>query len=118
MQPFELDSKKSATNRVAIHASPSQSKRSLPEDLDRAREGLKQLAIAQESKRAACQFREEERWLEENRDRFGGQWVALQGRRLLAAGPTAREVFSAVATEKIPPLVTLVESGDLPFGGW
>jgi len=64
------------------------------------------------------QFQEETQWLIENGNRFAGQWVAIQGRQLLAVGATARDVFQRVANEKTPPLVTLVESDDLPFTGW
>ena len=61
------------------------------------------------------------RWLHENREKFSGQWVALDGDRLIANGPTAKEVYSKAKTEGIDiPFVELVteeESG--PFtGGW
>ena len=61
------------------------------------------------------------RWLHENREKFSGQWVALDGDRLIASGPTAREVYSKAKAEGIAiPFVELVtgrESG--PFtGGW
>ena len=61
------------------------------------------------------------RWLDENGDKFAGQWVALDGDRLIASGATAKEVYSKAKTEgvEIPfvELVTLQE--DAPFtGGW
>jgi hypothetical protein len=61
------------------------------------------------------------RWLHENRDKYSGQWVALDGDRLIASGPTAKEVYSKAKAEGIEiPFVELVtgkESG--PFtGGW
>jgi hypothetical protein len=61
------------------------------------------------------------RWLHENRDKYSGQWVALDGDRLIANGPTAKEVYSKAKAEGIEiPFVELVteeESG--PFtGGW
>jgi len=34
------------------------------------------------------------RWLDENREKYSGQWVALDGDRLIANGPTAKEVYS------------------------
>lgn len=61
------------------------------------------------------------RWLHENRDRYSGQWVALDGDRLIANGPTAKEVYSKAKAEGIEiPFVELVtEEGSGPFtGGW
>ena len=61
------------------------------------------------------------RWLHENREKYAGQWVALNGDRLMASGPTAKEVYSKAKAEgvEIPfvELVTDTEPG--PFtGGW
>ena len=61
------------------------------------------------------------RWLHENRNKYLGQWVALDGDRFIASGSTAKEVYSKAKAEgvEIPfvELVTEAESG--PFtGGW
>ena len=61
------------------------------------------------------------RWLNDNRVKYLGQWVALDGDCLIASGSTAKEVYSKAKSEgvKIPfaELVTEGESG--PFtGGW
>ena len=61
------------------------------------------------------------RWLHKNREKYTGQWVALDGDRLIASGATAKEVYSKAKAEgvEIPfvELVTVNESG--PFtGGW
>lgn len=61
------------------------------------------------------------RWLDENREKYAGQWVALDGDRLIASGATAKEVYLKAKTEGVEiPFVELVtgqESG--PFtGGW
>jgi hypothetical protein len=61
------------------------------------------------------------RWLEENRKRYSGQWVALDGDRLIASGPTAKEVYSKAKSEGFEtPFVELVtEPEPSPFtGGW
>jgi len=69
-------------------------------------------------------FREQERfdreakWLSENRQRFAGQGIALDGDTLLASGPAAKDVFSRIAGHPGPPLVIRIESENLPFGGW
>jgi hypothetical protein len=59
----------------------------------------------------------ESAWLAANRDRYVGQWIALEGDELLAAASTAREVFAAVAGRATTPLVMLIES-PVPFAGW
>lgn len=61
------------------------------------------------------------RWLHENREKYSGQWVALDGDRLIASGSSAKDVYSIAKAEGVEiPFVELVtdrESG--PFtGGW
>ncbi len=63
----------------------------------------------------------EMRWLEEHRAQYAGQWIALDGARLLASGSTAREVYAAAHAQGVEaPFVDLVEpeSGDGFWGGW
>ena len=49
------------------------------------------------------------RWLHENREKYAGQWVALDGERLIASGPTAKEVYSEAKAEGVEvPFVELV----------
>jgi hypothetical protein len=61
------------------------------------------------------------RWLDDNREKYSGQWVALDGDRLVASGQTAREVYSRAKAEGVEtPFVELVtEPEPVPFtGGW
>jgi Family of unknown function (DUF5678) len=61
------------------------------------------------------------RWLHENREKYSGQWVALDGDRLIASGATAKEVYSKAKAEGVEiPFVELVtERESEPFtGGW
>ena len=60
------------------------------------------------------------RWLAEHRDEFAGQWVALDGDRLLSHGTNAQEVYEAARKSGVElPLMVQVESSDEPpFGGW
>lgn len=61
------------------------------------------------------------RWLNENREKYSGQWVALDGDRLIASGSTAKEVYSKAKAEGVEiPFVELVTEGESgPFtGGW
>ena len=89
-----------------------------------AGEAVKAQQAEQEKPKKQCRdssrFAQEMRWLAEHRAEFAGQWVALDGDRLLAAGPQAREVFEAARKTGVErPLVVQVEPPDaLPFGGW
>jgi len=48
-------------------------------------------------------------WLHENREKYSGQWVALDGDRLIASGPTAKEVYSKAKAGNVEvPFVELV----------
>lgn len=61
------------------------------------------------------------RWMHENREKYSGQWVALDGDRLIASGSTAKEVYSKAKAEGVKiPFVELVTEGESgPFtGGW
>lgn len=58
------------------------------------------------------------RWLSKNKQRYAGQWVALRGDCLLAAGENAKDVFAPFRGQQPPALVVHVEAEELPFGGW
>jgi len=61
------------------------------------------------------------RWLHENREKYSGQWVALNGDRLIANEPTAKEVYSKAKAEGVEiPFVELVTDPEpVPStGGW
>lgn len=61
------------------------------------------------------------RWLNKNRREYMGQWVALDGDRLIANGQTAKEVYSKSKAEGVKvPFVDLVQEEETaPFsGGW
>ncbi len=71
--------------------------------------------IVQDLERARLEFR----WLAENRGRYAGRWIALEGDRLLAVGDSAREVYTAIANHEGTPLVTRVEPVEQSyFAGW
>lgn len=61
------------------------------------------------------------KWLQENQEKYSGQWVALDGDRLIASGSTAKEVYSKAKAEGVEiPFVELVTTRESePFtGGW
>jgi len=41
-------------------------------------------------------------WIAEHRDEFAGQWVALDGDRLIKAGQSAKEVHDVARAEGVP----------------
>ncbi len=57
-------------------------------------------------------------WLASHREAYAGQWVALQGGRLLAAGPDAGDVFSKVRGLTPPAMAMRVDEEGLAFAGW
>ena len=60
------------------------------------------------------------KWLAEHRHEYAGQWVALDGDKLLSHGHNAREVFEAARSTgvKLPLFVHIEPADELPFGGW
>lgn len=61
------------------------------------------------------------RWLDNNRLKYLGLWVALDGDRLIASGQTAKDVYSKSKAEgvKIPFIDLVQEEENTPFsGGW
>jgi hypothetical protein len=56
-------------------------------------------------------------WLDENQEKYSGQWVALDGDHLIVSGPTAKEIYSKAKAEGIAiPFVELVTRREpVPF---
>lgn len=56
-------------------------------------------------------------WLSQHRAEYGGQWVALDGDRLIAHGPDVKAVFALAKADGADlPLITYIEPADaLPF---
>jgi hypothetical protein len=105
---------------VSAVGSPASSDEStaLDEYLCNAKAALEKVAKLGERAQKARNFQEEMKWLAENRHKFLGRWIALQGQKLLAEGSTAKEVFAKVADQKTPPLVVQIIEEELPFAGW
>lgn len=99
-------------------------KRLTPEERRELREALEREAVCVVVLPSAGvdndRWERKQRWLEKHRDEYQGQWVALEGDRLLASGRDGRAVYeSARAAGVRAPLVTRVEPRDaLPFAGW
>jgi len=59
-------------------------------------------------------------WLAQNKHKYLGQYVALNGDELLCFGTNGREVIKKARSlgVKNPLIVHIEEDEDLPFGGW
>jgi hypothetical protein len=54
-------------------------------------------------------------WIREHRQEYGGQWVALDGDRLIAQGLVSDDVFRAAEADGVRlPFVTYIEPADAP----
>ena len=63
--------------------------------------------------------REEMLWLAKESASYAGEWVALDGNRLVAHGPKLAAVSAAArAAGVVEPFFASVPDNDLPFGGW
>ena len=64
--------------------------------------------------------REEFLWLANESGPYAGQWVALEGNRLVAHGTELATVSAAARAAGVdrPLLTHLPPEGELPFGGW
>lgn len=62
----------------------------------------------------------ESAWVERHRDKYLGQWVALEGDTLIAHGGNAREVYLAARHAGIagPYIVHITPKSDAYVGGW
>ena len=62
----------------------------------------------------------EAEWLRKHRDEYAGQWVALDGERLIASGQDLKQVATTARRSGVPDaLMMRVEPNDtLPFAGF
>jgi hypothetical protein len=74
-------------------------KRLTPEERHKLRKALEREAVRAVASPSTDtdndRWEREQRWLDEHRDEYLWQWVALEGDRLLAHGPDGRAVYEA-----------------------
>lgn len=85
---------------------------------------MEKVSLVQPSPAEASKFREplpepdyepSARWIKEHRSEYGGQWVALDGDRLIVHSTDADAVFAAARQDgAYLPLVTFIEPADAP----
>ncbi|MEP7338793.1 MAG: DUF5678 domain-containing protein [Acidobacteriota bacterium] len=61
----------------------------------------------------------EKEWVKAHRQAYAGQWVALDGDRLVAASPNRMEISTAVKADggKLPLILRIPSPDDLPYVG-
>lgn len=73
-----------------------------------------------QTEKSALSCRLEYEWLRQHRHEHPGQYVALDGDRLIAHADSLREVYRLAreAGVKSPFTTRIASPDDLPFGGW
>ena len=75
--------------------------------------------LSGESAKPIDDGRAELEWLANESRHFAGEWVALDGNRLVAHGPKLAAVKAAAQAAGVSrPFFASVPDSDLPFGGW
>ena len=64
-------------------------------------------------------FQKSLEWARENRQEYDGQWVVLDGDKLIAHGADAKAVYAQAKAKGIEtPFLKRIKAEQLPFGGW
>lgn len=64
-------------------------------------------------------FRRALNWLAEHKEEFDGQWVVLDGDKLISHGKDAKSVYDEARAKGIEaPFLERVKAKILPWGGW
>lgn len=111
----DFDQQSAGIERLIHNRRPAMS---IENHLCRAPEVLAALVRLQRRSERDHGYRAAQLWLSENRHKWVGQWIALQGSRLIASGKTGKEVYARVLAEEPPALVIKIEDDSVPFGGW
>ena len=79
----------------------------------------RKLPLSWESAQQLDDCRAELDWLAKESRRYAGEWVALDGKRLVAHGPKLAPVKAAAQAAGVSqPFFASVPDDDPPFGGW
>src|SRR5262245_55881126 len=83
-------------------------------------QAAKQSEADADQKAAAVKRAQHMAWLKAHREEYAGQYVALDGDRMVGAGATIREAHEQARRQGVErPFLTHISSvNDAPFGGW
>lgn len=110
--PFELGRLDNRPNRIDVHADESSGRPFVPRVRDAGQPPATQLPLV-------AGPTPEQEWLQLHRDEYAGQWVVLDGHRLIAAGPDGKSLFRIAKEAGVKsPFLVFLEKDPLPFGGW
>jgi hypothetical protein len=64
-------------------------------------------------------FRKSLKWIDENREKYDGQFVVVENGELIAHGADAKALYAEARARGIKtPFVKRIRAKVLPFGGW
>lgn len=96
-----------------------------PPDREKVRDWIERESENESDKSSELDKRQERfrlsmKWIQENREKYDGQWVALDGETLLAHGADGKKVHAEAQAKGIKtPLMHRVSIKETqPFGGW
>jgi len=104
---------------AVVRALPPQDQRRLRQWLEEQEQKQISQSVNGETKPASHREREM-RWLSEHRGEYIGQWVALDGDRLVSHDEDLGKVFDAARAQGVKiPFTAFIEDPDQPsMGGW
>jgi hypothetical protein len=75
---------------------------------------------AEQLQREMAEYRSAKQWIAAHRAEYLGQWVALEGDRLISHGPDALQVDAAARAAGVaaPFVVRIVEEPKFFYSGW
>jgi hypothetical protein len=106
---------------AAIRALPPEDRRQLQEWLREQEQRDAEEELQAEKLRAELdEYRRAKQWLAAHRAEYLGQWVALEGDRLIAHGPDGRQVYdeAKAAGVEVPFIHHVVEEPEAFYPGW
>lgn len=108
----------SSTSKDRLTSWPRRPEVSLAAHIKGARAAVVELLEGQRRQERTKVYGQALEWIARNRQRYTGQWIAVQGFQLLTTGTNARDVHARVRGLDPPALIVKIEPEDLPFGGW
>jgi hypothetical protein len=82
-------------------------------------EKIQEVSKSEELKIRSEKFKLALKWIEENKKEYDGQFVVLDGDKLIAVGDDAKTVYAEARAKGIEsPFLERIKAKVLPFGGW